>query len=244
MTENIQVLSSTQVIDPDTDVREEAVIPESISDFIKDLMIKDLMRSPDTVMQKEPRTPQIYTFLAILDDQPQEVTFMVDLLLQHGYSLESVIVIHPSVLRPSLQDALSRLTAEFASGYYQTAGHLLPFRSYVLQSDGSPLGEIKSAYDADHTLNALHHLIHELKSQKRHIHLSLSKGQLVASVLATTIAQVNFDRKDHIWYIHIPEQIKSTFAEQYPPMHVSSEEVNLIEIPFVAWGAYLPDFHK
>ena len=55
----------------------------------------------------------IHTLLATLGGQPQVVTFTLDLLLQRGFPISEVIVIHPQAAHPRLQHSLDRLNAEF-----------------------------------------------------------------------------------------------------------------------------------
>ena len=55
----------------------------------------------------------IHTLLATLGGQPQVVTFTLDLLLQRGFPISEVILVHPEASHPRLQHSLDCLNAEF-----------------------------------------------------------------------------------------------------------------------------------
>ena len=61
------------------------------------------------------------------------------------------------------------------------------------------------------------------------------------SLLALSVAFLNFDHQDHIWHIHSPQDIKAQ-ANEGALMHTPVKDaVRLIEGPFVPWGAYFPN---
>jgi CRISPR-associated protein Csx14 len=181
-----------------------------------------------------------HVLVATLGGQPQIITFTLDLLLQAGYPISKVIVVHPSAPpRSRLQHALHCLYAEFTGDYYRAAQHTIHFQSQVLELDGQPIDDIVDSSHADGTLNTIHRLIGDLKRQGYHIHLSVSGGRRMMALLAISVAALNFDRHDHIWHINTPENIKSA-ADEGNIMHVPTDAgIRLIEGPFVALGAYI-----
>ncbi len=48
----------------------------------------------------------IHTLLATLGGQPQVITFTLDLLLQRGYPISEVVLVHPEATHPRLQQSL------------------------------------------------------------------------------------------------------------------------------------------
>jgi len=182
-----------------------------------------------------------HTLLATLGGQPQVVTFTLDLLLQRGFSISEVIVVHPEASYPRLQHSLDCLNAEFVGDRYQVSGQTIHLRSHVLHLDDEPLDDIVDEVSADGALNTIHHLIRSLKRQHRCIHLSITGGRRLMSSIATEAALLNFTHSDHIWHIYTPDPIQAQ-ANAGTLMHVSSHDgVHLIERHFVPWGTYFSD---
>lgn len=182
-------------------------------------------------------TDGTHILLATLGGQPQVVTFTLDLLLEKGFPISEVIVIHPQSSQPRLQHSLACLQQEFADLY--NGSHAIRFHSHVLQRNGTPIDDIIDDAHADATLNTIHQLIGNLKLQGYHIHLSVSGGRRLMSLLAISVAALNFDRHDHIWHIYTPTPIQAQ-ASEGQHMHVpASAGVQLIESPFIALGAYI-----
>lgn len=180
-----------------------------------------------------------HVLLATLGGQPQVVTFTLDLLLRIGYPITRVIVIHPKASHQRLQHSLERLSAEFTGNYYKAADRVIHFHSHVLQLDGKPIDDIIDDAHADGTLDTIHRLIGDLKRQGHRIHLSVTGGRRLMSLLAISVASLNFDRHDHIWHIYTPEHIKEQ-AQDGKLMHVPADAgVRLIQGQFISLGAYI-----
>ncbi|MEO8970201.1 MAG: CRISPR-associated ring nuclease, partial [Ktedonobacteraceae bacterium] len=141
-----------------------------------------------------------HVLLATLGGQPQVVTFTLDLLLK-DFPISEVIVIHPQASQPRLHHSLACLNAEFASDYYKVTERAIHFRSHVLYLDHNPIDDITDDTHADGTLDTIHRLISDLKRKGYHIHLSVTGGRRLMSLLAISVAALNFDRHDHIWHI-------------------------------------------
>jgi CRISPR-associated protein Csx14 len=179
-----------------------------------------------------------HILLATLGGQPQIITFTLDLLLA-TFPITDVIVLHPKASEERLQRSLTCLRLEFASDYYRTKGHTIHFRSHSLQLDGNPINDIIDDRHADGTLDTIHQLIGELKLQEHHIHLSVTGGRRLISLLAIAVATLNFDRDDHIWHLYTPKEIQER-ADEGTMMHVSSDAgINLIQGQFMFLGAYI-----
>jgi len=181
-----------------------------------------------------------HVLVATLGGQPQVITFTLDLLLEAGYPISEVFVLHPRAASQSrLQRALLRLNTEFMGKHYQATQRPIHFHSRVLELDGKPIDDIIDDTHADGTLNTIHRLIGDLKRQGYHIHLSVTGGRRLISLLAISVASLNFDRHDHIWHIYTPEAVQVQ-ANEGKMMHVSSDAgIKLIKGPFIALGAYI-----
>ena len=180
-----------------------------------------------------------HILVATLGGQPQVVTFTLDLLLQVPYPISSVIVLHPKASQKRLQHALDLLRAEFVDDYYSAANRPMHFDSQFLELDGATLDDIQENSHVDGTLNTIHALIGNLKRQEYRIHLSVSGGRRLMSLLAVSVASFNFDHHDHIWHLYTPDAIKEQANEGHI-MHVpSSAGVKLLLTPLPSLGAYV-----
>lgn len=189
-----------------------------------------------------PDLPYTQTLVATLGGQPQVVTFTLDLLLRHGETIGEVIVIHPRATQPRLRNAIDRLNTEFTNDRYLIDGRVINchFRLKILELDHIPLDDITDNTAAKGSRDTIYRFFEELKQQPRHIHLSVTGGRRLMSLLAISAAQLKFDSFDHIWHIYTPEHIKEQVKDG-AQMHVpSTAGVNLIEVPFFPIADYVP----
>lgn len=182
-----------------------------------------------------------HVLVATLGGQPQIVTFTLDLLLCAGFPISEVIVVHPRAAASSrLARSLQRLKVEFGSTVYPHTERAIAFHSYALKLDEVPIDDILDDTHADGTLNTLHRLLGDLKRKGYHIHLSVSGGRRLMSLLAIPVALFNFDRHDHIWHLYTPDEIR-TKADEGTLMHVpAGSGLKLIPAPFMFLGGYAP----
>lgn len=184
-----------------------------------------------------------HLLLATLGGQPQVVTFTLDLLLQRNIPISEVIVIHPDASHPRLKHSLDCLNAEFVGDYYRANNRRIHFRSHILRLGNEPLADIIDDVSANAALNTIHSLIRDLKQQGRPIiiHLSVTGGRRLMSLLAISAALLNFEHTDHIWHIYTSDAFRRE-ANEGAIMHAPPEaNVQLIEGPFVFWGTYFPN---
>jgi CRISPR-associated protein Csx14 len=181
-----------------------------------------------------------HVLVATLGGQPQVVTFTLDLLLQNGFPISDVFVLHPRASsQQRLQKALGCLQAEFPGDYYRAARRIIHFHSCVLALDNMPIDDICDDSHADGTLDTIHQLIGDLKRRGYRIHLSVSGGRRLIALLAISVASFNFDRYDHIWHIYTPDALKPQVSDG-AMMHVPPDAgIRLIQAPFVALGAHV-----
>lgn len=183
-----------------------------------------------------------HVLVATLGGQPQIVTFTLDLLLHDGFPISDVFVIHPRATEASrLGRSLLRLSAEFQGTSYPTAGRAIRFHSQVLELDGNAIEDICDDPHTDGTLNTIHRLIGQLKRQGCRIHLSVTGGRRLMSLLAIPVALFNFDRHDYIWHLYTPDTLRAE-ADEGRIMHVPVDAgIKLVRGPFIPFGAYAYD---
>lgn len=112
----------------------------------------------------------------------------------------------------------------------------------MLRLDEALLDDITEDISANGALDTIHQLIRDLKRQPRCIHLSVTGGRRLMALTALSAAQLNFKHNiDHIWHIYTPDELADR-ASEGRLMHASpdapTEQVNLIELPFVPWRTY------
>jgi CRISPR-associated protein Csx14 len=188
---------------------------------------------------------QSHVLIATLGGQPQVVTFTLDLLLGAGFPIREVFVVHPKASNQShLANSLLRLNTEFVGQAYPAAGRVIHLHSCVLEMDKTPIDDICNEAQADGTLNTLHRLISDLKHQGSHIHLSITGGRRLISLLAIPVALFNFDRHDYIWHLYTPDALQKE-AKDGAIMHTAPDAgLKLIQGPFIPLGAYIYDPHQ
>lgn len=183
------------------------------------------------------------TLVATLGGQPQVITFTLDLLLRQGVSISEVIVISPNPSTPRLQNSLACLNREFIGDRYKVDGRSLTchFRPKILELHSTPIDDISNNTSALGTRETIYHFIQELKQQPRHIHLSVTGGRRMMSLMAISAAQLKFGPFDHIWHIYTPDALKEEVKEGRRMHAPPNSGVCLIEVPFLPIEAYFPN---
>lgn len=180
-----------------------------------------------------------HILVATLGGQPQIITFTLDLLLQVPYPISDVIVLHPKASHIRLRHALELLSAEFVGDYYKAAKRTIHFHSQMLELGDTALDDISDNAHVDGTLNTIHRLIGNLKRQEYRIHLSVSGGRRLMSLLAVSVAAFNFDHNDHIWHLYTPEAVKEQTHEGRLMHIIPDAGIKLLRSPFPSLGAYV-----
>jgi CRISPR-associated protein Csx14 len=187
-----------------------------------------------------------HTLIASVGGQPQIVTLTLDLLLRQQIKINEVIVLHPAGQDERIQNTLRRLSTEFAHDRYRYDGQEWKCHLHLqaLNDERGPLPDITNTSGAQAARDVLHRLISSLKQQQKHIHLSVSGGRRVISLMAISAAQLHFDHADRIWHIYTPSELLPHVHEG-KQMHLPADSgVALLEVPFVPWGAYFPQISQ
>ena len=183
-----------------------------------------------------------HIMIATLGGQPQVVTLTLDLLLRRNYLISEVYVVHPRISDPRIEHAVRCLKSEFSEHRYIIDGRTVNCRLFLrpLRQGDIELEDISDEASANGALDTIYHLVLELKQQQRVVHLSLTGGRRLMSLLAISAAQMNFTHLDHIWHIYSPQAFRLR-SNEGAIMHATPRDgVRLIEMPFVPLGAYFP----
>ena len=108
------------------------------------------------------------TLLATLGGKPQLITFLLDLLLARGETIDQVKVIY-SAPYPRSQAAFQRLVGEFKGDCY--AGRSCHFSGLRLKKDGADLFDVRTPKDVEVVRKGIHSLLSELKGEGQRAHL-------------------------------------------------------------------------
>ncbi len=177
------------------------------------------------------------SLVATLGGQPQVVTFTLDLLLARGEPVEQVIVVSlggDQRYRQSYQ----RLAQEFQGDVYR--GKPCRLRLVDVGRNGHSLARLQTPDEVETARSTVFSLFAELKQRGNRLHLSLSGGRRVLSLIALAAAMQYLTPVDRVWHIYTPSEIAQQ-ARDGRVMHVPPEAgVSLIEVPFVPWTAYFP----
>lgn len=177
------------------------------------------------------------SYVATLGGQAQIITFTLDLLLARGEIIDQVVVIYPAG-NPRYQAAYQRLQAEFCQGQYQ--GKPCRLRAAPVTAGRELIADSYEPAQVEAVRAAFHSLLGDLKQTQQTVHLGLSSGRRVMSLVGLAAAMQYLSPTDHIWHIYTPDSVtKKAKEEQW--MHVPADSgVRLIDVPFVPWAAYFP----
>jgi len=178
--------------------------------------------------------------LVTLGGQPQVVTFALDALLQHGFTIHRVQVLHlmPPADVARVQRAMNKLTLEFVDQRY--AGQPCRLEFLPVRSAGQRLDDIRDEVAANAAWSDIYTLIAGLKAQGQHLHACISGGRRMLALLAMSAAMLHFDHDDRLWHMYTPRDFLA-HARDGAVMHARPEDgVRLIQVPLAPWGAYFP----
>ena len=177
------------------------------------------------------------TLIATLGGQPQKVTFLLDLLLARGEEIDQVAVVYISSYQRT-QNAIQLLETEFSEGKY--VAHPCQLKRIPLRSGHSDLFDILTPEDVEAARQNIHQLLSKLKEENQRIHIGLSSGRRLISMIALAAAMQYLTPVDHLWHINVSADILEK-SRDGKIMHLPPEwEVHLLPVPFVPWVSYFP----
>lgn len=172
------------------------------------------------------------TLIGILGGQPQVITLTLDLLLGRGESISQVFVAYLSA-NARYRQAYQRLVGEFSGDRYN--GRVCRLRALPIA-----LSEVALPHEVDAAWQALNDLLTEVKANGGQVHLSLSGGRRILSLLAMSVAMLHFTASDRAWHIYTPDAIINLLKAEGMLHAPPDSGVRLIGVPVVPWGAYFP----
>ncbi len=180
--------------------------------------------------------------VATLGGQPQVVTLALDALLDRGYPIRELIVVHLSTHNPRYHAALAQLAQAFASGTYRDQP--LRYRPYAVAQGSTVIGDIHSEAATDTVLNTFNQLLQQLKQQGRVVHLCISGGRRMLGLLGLAAALIYFDYSDRIWHLYSTDTVRAQTHEgamlHLPP---GTAGVQLLAVPVRPWGNLFSALH-
>lgn len=171
--------------------------------------------------------PPPEVFVATLGTEPQVVTLTLDALVEKGFPISRVFVLHLNPSVPSLQASLMKLKEEAAT--YSMTFTFLPIQ------DGTHFPEdFLTEEDAGLFLRILYRTVAQLKRKQSRIHLSIAGGRKIMAALSMVVAQLLFDEDDHVWHLLSEGRLINEKA-----MHSEDpSQVVLIPIPVLQWSLF------
>ena len=182
-------------------------------------------------MSKQPSV-----LVATLGGQAQVVTFGLDCLLNAGYPVDEVAVVHLGGGR--YDRAFQQLAAAFPGDRY--AGRPCHFRGVAVRRQGRILSDITDTADGDAAWRILHELVAGLKQEGRRLHLLLAGGRRLMALMAVSAAMLHLEHGDKVWHLYTPDALREQ-ARDGALLHVDpAAGVRLIEVPLPPLGTYFP----
>ncbi len=168
-----------------------------------------------------------HILIATLSTEPQGVTRVLDALLQRGYPMGEVAVIHTT--GDAIRPAIERLDAEFEAGAYPQ----IRYRRIPLSRPDGPVTDIRSEADVGALLQALYRTLRAARLANQTIHLSITSGRKTMAVYAMVAAQLLFREEDRVWHMLSLER----WSGGEKRMHAEpGEPVELISVPVLRWS--------
>lgn len=177
------------------------------------------------------------TLILTLGGQPQIATFTLDLLLHKGYQIDQLILVYPAS-NERYQRSYEKVKQEFENGYY--AEHDIKLLSYPIKLGRRTIDKISQPSEVAAVEATFRNLYKKMHDEYQSVHLSVSGGRRILSLVALSLAVVSLKSTDNIWHIYTPEDLIKE-VKNGRKMHLPMDSgLELIEVPFVAWIHHIP----
>lgn len=181
------------------------------------------------------------TLVATLGGEPQVITFLMDLLIQRGFRMDQVVIVYLAGNERCAQ-SFRQVAAEFSGDRY--AGQPCHLRSVPVRLGQSLLADSYQPAEVEAVRRTFHDLLRSLKAAEDTVHLGLSGGRRILSLIAAAAAALHLKPCDHLWHIYTPESLMEQ-ARGGQVMHAAPDDgLQLIEVPFIPWAAYYPGLEE
>ena len=179
------------------------------------------------------------TLVVTMGGQAQVVTFATDLLLDDD--VDEVLVLHLSPGDARVAKALAQLSQEFVGDFYVHEGVRCRFRRHLLRRpSGKPLRDVRTETDAEAVWMDVREVLRRLKGDGRDMHLVIAGGRRMIGFMALSAAMLLFGHMDKAWHMFTEPEFLERARDGAIRHDPSGEQVRLIQIPMVPWGAYFP----
>lgn len=166
--------------------------------------------------------------IATLGSEAQVITIALDLLLERGYPIDRLVVLHTDATEGAICESLSALLEELdGRQYYPSLRH----EEVCFQdAQGRPLPDVITPDDMQAVFRITFETLKRIKQEGLTVHLSAAGGRKAMSSYALLSAQFLFDEHDHFWNLwSVPELLTER------RMHASPGEAHLIRLPIPPW---------
>lgn len=162
----------------------------------------------------------------------------LDLLLARGEVIDQVLVIYLAS-NPRYDEAFQRLLGEFAGDRYR--GRACRLRGIPIRlGEAEEIDEARSPAEVDAVWQAFHQNLAALKAEHGQVHLSLTGGRRILSLLAMSAAMLDFTTADRAWHIFTPRKTQG-WIEDNQLLHAPPDSgTRLIEVPLTPWATLFP----
>lgn len=167
--------------------------------------------------------------ISTLGTEPQVVTLTLDSLLNRGYNIDIVKVLHTKPNSIKLKEGIERLKEEFKKFYNGISLALVPIADNNHYPD-----DFTNEKDVATFLKVLYKTAAELKRKGFLIHLSIAGGRKIMAAMGMVVAQLLLRSDDHVWHLLSEDELLQNKA-----MHTDDpQKVTLIPIPVLEWALF------
>jgi len=175
-----------------------------------------------------------FRLIATLGTEPQVITSTIDLLLQRGVLISSVVVIHTGDNGGPISSAIATLNLEYFQSPYKNQFEL-GFVS-IRGENGEELRDVETYDSSRAAFLEIYKQVRIAKLDGDYVHLSIAGGRKTMSAFGMVTAQLLFDEEDHLWHLYSSGDFLAS-KRLHPQPH---DDVRLIPIPFILWSQISP----
>ena len=196
--------------------------------------------TPPSKLNNSPlnNTSRNTTLIATVGGQPQVVTFALDSFLAKRIPITQLILIHLASDTTRVRNALHRVVSEIDGDFYRDWP--LKLELFPIHSDEGSLTDIQDEADAHVAWESINQLIIDLKEAHHTLHVCISGGRRMLSLMAMSVAMLHFGHQDMLWHIYTPTEWRAE-SRNGGKMHLPEDSgLKLIQVPMMPWGSYFP----
>lgn len=167
--------------------------------------------------------------IATLGSEAQVVTLTLDLLIERGYPIERLIVLHTDPSQEPIASSFGALQEELER--HPPYQHLQHEEVCFQDGQGRPLPDVTTPDEMRAVFRTTFETLKRIKQEGHIVHLSAAGGRKAMSSYALLSAQFLFDEHDHFWNLW---SAPGLLTERR--MHAAhTDEAVLIRLPIPPW---------